>query len=98
MKKIAMFALTALASSSSFALPGAGQLMTGDYGSGLLHLAAQAAIMAGGMTLALVNSVLASRGARAGAQANLDSGKVKIEPRLSMMGGGLGMGMTLGLR
>ena len=130
---------------ASFMLPGAGQWMTGDYGSGALHLGAQAAIMAGGlaaiwylspadlrdltlgrekrmdlmrsyftldrigqilpsmgvaaagMTLSLIDRVLAAKGARAEAQTNLDSGKVKIEPRLSMMGG-LGIGMILALR
>ena len=134
------------AAAASFVLPGAGQLMTGDYGSAALHLAAQAAIIGGGMAamwylspadlqdltlsheqrrdamrayftlerigqvlpgmgvaaagmaLSLANSVLASRGAGAEARANIDSGKVTFEPRLSMMGGGFGMGMALRLR
>jgi hypothetical protein len=35
------------AAGASFMLPGAGQLMTGDYGAGALHLGAQAAIIGG---------------------------------------------------
>ena len=49
-------------------------------------------VMAGGMTLALVNSVFASRSAFDGAHANIADGKVSFEPSLLHSAGGMGMG------
>jgi hypothetical protein len=134
------------AAGASFVMPGAGQLMIGDYGSAALHIAAQAAIVggslaamwylspddlrdssmtrderrkaihayfepdrigeilpamgvaAGGIALSIVNSVIASNGARSAAEDNIRSGRVTFEPSFAMMGRGLGMGMTLRLR
>ena len=49
-------------------------------------------VMAGGMTLALVNSVFSSRGAAEEARANIEVGRVSFEPILLHSAGGMGMG------
>jgi hypothetical protein len=132
-----------MAGIASFILPGAGQIKTGDYLLGAVHLGAQAAIvggtaaalyylappelldfsgtreerhaamsaymtrerigeifpslgiLAGGTLLSFINSEIASHGARAKAQANVDSGKVKFEPNVTMAQGFPGIGMKL---
>jgi hypothetical protein len=52
-------------------------------------------VMAGGMTLALLNAVISSWSAAAGARENVASGQVKFQPRLmhSPMGIGFGFGL-----
>jgi len=49
-------------------------------------------VMAGGMTLALVNAVFSSRSAADGARANIETGRVSFEPSLLHSAGGMGMG------
>lgn len=131
---------------ASYILPGAGQIKTGDYLKGAVHLGAQAAIvagtaaalhylapaelldfsgtheerhaamsaymtrerigevlpslgvLAGGTLLSFINSGIASHGARAKAQANIDSGKVKFEPSVMMASGFPGIGLRLRLK
>ena len=54
-------------------------------------------VMAGGMTLAVVNAVISSRSAAAGARENVVAGRVKFEPRLMHSPMGMGMGFGFGL-
>jgi hypothetical protein len=53
-------------------------------------------VMAGGMTLSLVDAILSSRLAIAGARENIKSGAVTFEPRLMSSHSGMGMGFGIG--
>ncbi|MEI6385080.1 MAG: hypothetical protein WCQ50_00485 [Spirochaetota bacterium] len=53
-------------------------------------------VMAGGMTLSLVDALISSNMAAAGAREDLKSGAVKFEPRLMSSHSGMGMGFGIG--
>ncbi|HCM28157.1 MAG TPA: hypothetical protein DIC34_16755 [Treponema sp.] len=50
-------------------------------------------VMAGGMTLALLNAVFSSQSAAAGARDNVDTGRVRFAPSLMYSSGRMGMGL-----